>query len=186
MRDASDNIIGNYALDSDLILRGIPKMDANNKLYYDGDVYESNGTVTRTYGIRAYASGDATDGSTMITDGTNTVYKLSTPSIESATPFTNPQSVYPTGTEQYVDASYTAGTRDFEMPVGHETSYFVIYADSSLYLCDTATVDASLIGVSATAKCVKVVYNVLTEKYDNVTVGTVQDDIVDTIIKLGE
>lgn len=40
-----------YALDSDLVLRGIPKLDADNKLYYDGDVYESNGTVTRRYGI---------------------------------------------------------------------------------------------------------------------------------------
>ncbi len=40
-----------YPLDSDLELRGIPKLDANNKLYYDGDTYESDGTVTRKYGI---------------------------------------------------------------------------------------------------------------------------------------
>ena len=40
-----------YAFDSDLTLRGIPKLDASNNLYYDGDVYESNGTVTRKYGI---------------------------------------------------------------------------------------------------------------------------------------
>ena len=40
-----------YALDSDLELRGIPKLDADNKLYYDGDKYESDGTVTRRYGI---------------------------------------------------------------------------------------------------------------------------------------
>jgi len=38
-----------YPLDSDLTLRGIPKLDSNNKLYYDGDVYESDGTVTRKY-----------------------------------------------------------------------------------------------------------------------------------------
>lgn len=38
-----------YALDSDLVLRGIPKLDANNKLYYDGDEYVSDGTVTRGY-----------------------------------------------------------------------------------------------------------------------------------------
>lgn len=53
-----------------------------------------------------------------------------------------------------------------------------------LYLCDTATVDASLIGVTATAKCVSVVYNVITNKYDRVTVGTMQRDIVDTILNL--
>ena len=40
-----------YALDSSLTLRGIPKLDASNNLYYDGDVYASDGTVTRKYGI---------------------------------------------------------------------------------------------------------------------------------------
>lgn len=40
-----------YPLDSSLTLRGIPKLDANNQLYYDGDTYESDGTVTRRYGI---------------------------------------------------------------------------------------------------------------------------------------
>ena len=55
-----------------------------------------------------------------------------------------------------------------------------------LYLCDTATVDASLIGVTATAKCVKVEYNLITDKYDSVTIGTIQSDIVDTILKIAE
>lgn len=40
-----------YALDPDLELRGIPKLDADNSLYYDGDTYEADGTVTRRYGI---------------------------------------------------------------------------------------------------------------------------------------
>lgn len=40
-----------YALDSDLTLRGIPKLDASNNLYYDGDTYASDGGVTRKYGI---------------------------------------------------------------------------------------------------------------------------------------
>lgn len=40
-----------YALDSDLELRGIPKLDASNNLYYDGDTYESDGTVTRKFAI---------------------------------------------------------------------------------------------------------------------------------------
>ena len=40
-----------YPLDPDLELRGIPKLDANNNLYGDGDIYESNGDVTRRYGI---------------------------------------------------------------------------------------------------------------------------------------
>lgn len=40
-----------YALDDSLTLRGIPKLNANNELYYDGDTYTSDGTVTRRYGI---------------------------------------------------------------------------------------------------------------------------------------
>lgn len=40
-----------YPLDPDLELRGIPSLDANNKLYGDGDTYESNGDVKRRYGI---------------------------------------------------------------------------------------------------------------------------------------
>ena len=51
MRDADDNIIGNYPLDSSLTLRGIPKLDASNNLYYDGDEYTSDGKVKRKYGI---------------------------------------------------------------------------------------------------------------------------------------
>ena len=39
-----------YPLDSDLELRGIPKIE-NGNLYFDGDIYEPDGTVTRKYGI---------------------------------------------------------------------------------------------------------------------------------------
>lgn len=41
-----------YSLDESLTLRGIPKLDANNELYYDGDTYASDGTVTRKFKIR--------------------------------------------------------------------------------------------------------------------------------------
>lgn len=51
MRDADNNVIGNYLLDSSLTLRGIPKLDASNNLYYDGDEYTSDGKVKRKYGI---------------------------------------------------------------------------------------------------------------------------------------
>lgn len=51
MRDADDNIIATYPLDSSLTLRGIPKKDASNNFYYDGDTYKADGTVTRKYGV---------------------------------------------------------------------------------------------------------------------------------------
>ena len=39
-----------YPLDSSLTLRGVPKKDSDGNLYYDGDVYQSDGTVQRRYG----------------------------------------------------------------------------------------------------------------------------------------
>lgn len=81
--DSNGKIIGYFPQNFNFELRGILKLDANNVLYYDGDEYDGNGTVMRKCGVRAYESGDATDGSTMITDGTNTVYKLATPTTES-------------------------------------------------------------------------------------------------------
>ena len=68
-----------YPLDSSLTLRGIPKLDVSNNLYYDGDEYESDGTVTRKYGVvdlgtldwGYQASGTSTVASYMYTDVTN-------------------------------------------------------------------------------------------------------------------
>lgn len=48
-KDGNNTVISNTALDPDLELRGIPKLDENNNLYYDGDIYESNGDVTRKF-----------------------------------------------------------------------------------------------------------------------------------------
>ena len=40
-----------YSLDSTLTFRGIPKVDAQGNLYYDGDEYLPDGTVNRRYGL---------------------------------------------------------------------------------------------------------------------------------------
>ena len=110
-----------YPID-DVQLRGIPKLDSSNNLYYDGDVYEPSGSVTRNFGIRAYQSGDESLADA-ITDGTNTVYKLATPITETADPYTAIQTVDPYGTEEYVDYGVSQGTRDIAVPVGHQTRY---------------------------------------------------------------
>lgn len=73
MRDASENIIGNYPLDHRSALYGVPKLDTNNSLYYDGDTYESDGTVTRRYNLVRAASGFVTSMVTTITVGTDYV-----------------------------------------------------------------------------------------------------------------
>lgn len=43
--------VNSYPLDDSLTLMGIPKLDAGNNLYYDGDTYEADGTVTRRYKV---------------------------------------------------------------------------------------------------------------------------------------
>lgn len=45
-----------YPLASNLELRGIPKLDRNNKLYYDGDTYSGNGSVIRNCGYTALSN----------------------------------------------------------------------------------------------------------------------------------
>lgn len=185
-----------YPLDSSLTLRGIPKLDANNHIYYDGDTYEADGKVNRRYGIvdlgtlnwsylagsgsqinrfdsrittkkpatsvQEYADGiictkyvanptpvvtrDAdkcisgyTDNRIFILDsayssaadfkaamsGVYLVYELATPTTEPADPFTNPQTVDSSGTEEFVDAGVEAETRDVSVPVGHESQYMI-------------------------------------------------------------
>jgi hypothetical protein len=116
MRDANNNIIGNYPLEPDLELRGIPKLDSNNKLYYDGDEYTPSGNVQRRYEKRAYQSGDESLADA-ITDGTNTVVKLATPTTETADSYDKQQVFDVTGTEEYVD------TRTIPIPVGHDTFF---------------------------------------------------------------
>ena len=73
--------------------------------------------------------------------------------------------------ESDVDYSYIGG-------VGNIT------VSAPLDLCDTAFVSAALVGVTATAKCVETVYDVLLTKYEKVTIGTLTDTIVDTISNL--
>lgn len=40
-----------YSLNSNVVLNGLPKLNANNELYYDGDIWDASGKITRKYGI---------------------------------------------------------------------------------------------------------------------------------------
>lgn len=56
--------------------------------------------------------------------------------------------------------------------------------DRSIYLCDTVKVVHPDLKVSSTAKVVETKYNVLTERYDELTIGSIKLSIVDTIAKM--
>ncbi len=49
---------------------------------------------------------------------------------------------------------------------------------------DTVTVEYPSVGITATARCVKTVYDCIGEKYESIEVGKVKKSIVDTIAKL--
>lgn len=117
MMDAYESSVSSYPL-SGIELRGLPKLDANNNLYYDGDEYTADGTVKRKYEYRAYASGDESLADA-ITDGTHTVAKLTTPTTETTTGYTARQTCYPNGTEEFVDG------RTVEIPVNAVADYEV-------------------------------------------------------------
>ena len=56
------------------------------------------------------------------------------------------------------------------------------YGDSALGLGDTVKVNADAMDMTLTAKVVQTVYNPLTEKYDSMSVGSVEATIADTIV----
>lgn len=52
-------------------------------------------------------------------------------------------------------------------------------------LCDTVTVEFEKLGVKTTAKCIKTVYNVLTDKYDSIELGEPKSSLAETVINQG-
>ena len=95
-------------------LRGLLKVENGNLVAY-GDVKGSDGIIYRYFEERAYASGDESLPNA-ITDGTNTVVKLATPTTASGTPFSNP--MISGSTEEFTDS------RSLKMFCGHDSLYY--------------------------------------------------------------
>ena len=96
-------------------LRGLLKV-VDGKLVADGDIDDGSGSTDIRYEERAYQSGDESLANA-ITDGTNTVVKLATPTTATSTAWTNPIQAKQGGTETFVD------TRTIALPTGHDTIY---------------------------------------------------------------
>ena len=110
-----------YAFGSPVELRGLYRLDANNKLYCDGDELTPDGVLTANYDYRAYQSGDEelTDA---ITDGTNTIVKKVTPTTASSETYPNAVTIENGDTESFID------TRSIPLPVGNNSHYAGEYA----------------------------------------------------------
>lgn len=64
------------------------------------------------------------------------------------------------------------------------------YADMALlervFLCDTVHVQFAKLGVSADARCIKTVYDVLLERYDSVELGDARSSLANTVADMGK
>ena len=111
--DSDNNVIAEYPLGSDE-LRGLLKVE-NGQLVAFGDVHNSDGTGVKYFEERAYVIGDE-NLPNAITDGTNTVVALATPTPTTYTAFTNP--MISGSTEEFTDS------RSVKMFVGHDSLYY--------------------------------------------------------------
>ena len=84
-------------------LRGLLKVGTDG-LYADGDIDDGSGTGEVRYEERAYQSGDESLPNA-ITDGTNTVVKLATPTTQTLTAWSNPITAKSGGTEEFLDGN---------------------------------------------------------------------------------
>lgn len=87
--------------------------------------------------------------------------------------------------EAYV-ASAGIGTPEVSLsvsfvPLGQTTEYAGLAMLESVSLCDTVHVVFEALGVNATAKVVRTVYNVLTGRYDRIDIGSARASVADTI-----
>ena len=120
-KDSNDQTLTTTNLDH-TTLRGLFKLDANNNLVADGDIYNADGSEDVKYEERAYASGDESLPDT-ITDGTTTVTKKATPTTASLTPFNPLSAIEQGGTEEFIDYEVQQGTRDVSVPAGTDTEF---------------------------------------------------------------
>lgn len=68
-------------------------------------------------------------------------------------------------------------------PLDQTEEYKDIALLERVNLCDTVTVEYPALGVSATAKCVKTVYDALKDRYTSIELGDAKTNLVDTVIQ---
>ena len=125
-----------YPLDSSVTLRGQYKLDANNQLYADGDVYASDGTVTRKYGVVDLGT------LSWVYDSTNQAFY--SPSVDKANGFQN------IVCDKYATRSSNSGSNwNLEdKSIGGGSNSYYIYIKDSAY-SDSTSFKSALNGVHA-------------------------------------
>ena len=134
-----------YPLDASLTLRGIPELDADNNLRYNGDVYKPDGTVERRYGIIDLGTLDwsvpSAAGRTYSTTNI-TNYKIASVAAERNKGIVC--SKYPVA---YANVQYSDNMDDHSVMRGDSSGSHVIIRDSAAFTGKTAAeVKAALSG----------------------------------------
>ena len=83
--------------------------------------------------------------------------------------------------------AFISGTSRDELAMSINVQYMPVtlgIGERRINLCDTVRVVHPDLGVSATAKVVETKFNVLVERYDAITIGSIQQTIVDTVAAL--
>lgn len=155
------------------------------------DLEQERNIYNVTTGIYPYWA--STDGSTLVTCDPKIVYAAGTYERQKIIPVDFSQDFQDAPTpEQLLERAqaYVQNNR-IGVPEVSLTVSFVQLEQTEQYknlvllekcdLCDTVTVEYEKLGVSAKAKIVKIVTNVLLERYESVEIGQVRTNIADTI-----
>ena len=80
--------------------------------------------------------------------------------------------------------AFIASTDLKDLPMSINVKYQPLVENRVINLCDTVRVVHPDLGVSSTAKVVETKYNTLIERYEELTIGTMRQTIVDTIARM--
>ena len=80
--------------------------------------------------------------------------------------------------------SFIDGSALSELTMSINVKYTPLMENRNINLCDTVRVVHPDLGLSSTAKVVETRYNTLIERYEELTIGTMRQTIVDTIARL--
>lgn len=144
-----------YPLDSALTLRGIPKLDASNNLYYDGDRYLPDGTIERRFAETTFDGSSDENWTLYVSTGLRYSFRSSN-YVESNHAYTN-MLIDAT----WLDVNTTSesslnGGRPSCRTTNYDSKYFYIFASSDTF----ADVDA--LKTYLAAHPLTVIYEVVT------------------------
>ena len=128
-----------YPLDTTIELRGIPKLDSNNNLYFDGDEYSSDGKVVRKYGSYTFTGSETF----AVQSEEYLVYRMTLSGMKVSS------HIYDVG------VLMTLYTQNREQPIGStQPDQTITVYDGKIYIRDTSCATSSALLTKLTGKTI--------------------------------